>query len=257
MTSRFRNIPDQFARRLIRQFEGGSIYASETDNKFQVIVDQGTLLDLLNDEDRKGFDSVTVYEFDTAVARHNFLLQRGWVPIVNVEQHAFLDAQIFSMSLMATVQRNKHLYQDDVSDESKRAFHAALREELRHLVERYTHVIDEPEHVQNVADLAARVSKDVPYALKGGELKIGAAQKVLNLYLKYMWCMGKVPAPPHCPFDSAVLKTVGWRGEGWTMMNDVKTYVQWASLAKAKAALDGISLPEWELTQWNKLQLTL
>lgn len=71
------SIPDRSSRRLVCRFEGGAVYESESDAKFLVVVDQGTLLDFLNDEDREGFEPVTVYEFETAVDRNSFLNADG------------------------------------------------------------------------------------------------------------------------------------------------------------------------------------
>lgn len=35
--------------------------------------------------------------------------------------------------------------------------------------------------------------------------RIGSAQKALNLYRKYLWCLGYIPFPPHCPFDATII----------------------------------------------------
>lgn len=173
---------------------------------------------------------------------------------MNAEQQTFLDAQIFSMSLMATVQRNRHVYREGASDESKQTFRTELRDQLSRLAERYVHSMSEAEHVQNIVGLADHISASSPNALEGGRFKIGAAQKALNLYLKYMWCLGRIPTPPHCPFDSIVLAAIGCADDKWTEVDGTDNYVRWASLAKAKAEIDGVSLAEWELREYNKLQ---
>jgi hypothetical protein len=68
---------DDFPCRLIRRFEGGSIYEAEESGKFLLIVDEGALLDFLNEEDRAGFEPIVVHEFETAADRNAFLSQRG------------------------------------------------------------------------------------------------------------------------------------------------------------------------------------
>lgn len=55
---------------------------------------------------------------------------------------------------------------------------------------------------------AASLSSEYVSVLADGRMKIGHAQKALNLYLKYMWCAGWVREPPHCPFDRIVLQFV-------------------------------------------------
>lgn len=252
MDSHSHRIIDDFPRRLIRRFEGGAVYESERNGKFLVIEDQGTLLDLLNEEDRAEFEPVIVYEFETAAERKNFLNQRGWVTRMTTEQHAFLDAQIFSMSLMATVQRNKYLYAKDASDDDKKTFRGALRTELQRLAEQYVIGISELQHVANIVSLADNISVASPKALAKGRFKIGAAQKALNLYLKYMWCLGRIPMPPHCPFDSIVLSKIGCKSDKWTEVVDIDKYINWTLLAKAEAKANETSLAEWELHEYNK-----
>jgi hypothetical protein len=36
--------------------------------------------------------------------------------------------------------------------------------------------------------------------------RVGTAQKALNLYLKYLWCLGEIKTPPHCPFDRGIIQ---------------------------------------------------
>jgi hypothetical protein len=50
-------------------------------------------------------------------------------------------------------------------------------------------------------------------------MRIGLAQKALNLYLKYLWCLGEIHEPPHCPLDSIVLGQVpGCKDVRWTLI---------------------------------------
>jgi hypothetical protein len=244
------NLPTDTPRRLIRKFEGGAIYEAEKNDRFLVIVDEGSLLDFLSEEDRLGCNPITVHDFKTVAERRDFLIERGWVPKMTTEQQAFIDAQIFSMTLMATVQRNRHLYRKTASDGEKQVFRVELRKELERIIEQYVVNTPEPQHFANIEGLANHISAISPSALDGERFKIGAAQKALNLYLKYMWCMGRIRTPPHCPFDAIVLSAIGWDGKGWTQEVDIEKYKSWVSLAKEKA--NGSSLAEWELQEFNK-----
>lgn len=53
--------------------------------------------------------------------------------------------------------------------------------------------------------------------------KISHAQKSISVYLKHLWCMGRVPMPPECPIDRTVLKAIGLKGHdaAWTGINTI------------------------------------
>ena len=87
-----------------------------------------------------------------------------------------------------------------------------------------------------------------------GRFRIGRAQKALNLYLKYLWAFGWIPPPPHCPFDSVVLRELSLPKKHdipWTKMDDVDVYRAWIEAAKRKAKTCGLCLPRWEVKTWN------
>ena len=53
---------------------------------------------------------------------------------------------------------------------------------------------------------------------KDNESKItfGTVQKLVNLYLKYLWCTRQIDFdPPHCPVDGQVLGKIDWDGPLW------------------------------------------
>jgi hypothetical protein len=85
--------------------------------------------------------------------------------------------------------------------------------------------------------------------LKNGRFRIGIAQKALNLYLKYLWCVGLIPMPPHCPFDSSI---IGHLPEcmnfNWTAIDSIDDYQKLVNSARKKA--DDKPIAEWELELW-------
>jgi hypothetical protein len=102
----------------------------------------------------------------------------------------------FSLTLMATVQR-AHVYVPDADADAKWKLQKALRSRLEKLEAFYCETISEEDHIRNVVALSEGLSTDHADVLAGRRFRIGTAQKALNLYLKYLWCIGKVPAPPH------------------------------------------------------------
>jgi hypothetical protein len=84
-------------------------------------------------------------------------------------------------------------------------------------------------------------------------MKIGHAQKGLNLYLKYMWCAGWIPEPPHCPYDRIVLQFVPeCKNMLWTKLDSMADYNRIVECSKIAAC--GKSLSIWELEIYNRSQ---
>ncbi len=111
-------------------------------------------------------------------------------------------------------------------------------------------------HCQNIKELkkkAESYTKDK--ILLNGEYKIGTAQKLLNLQLKYLWCAGMSKEPPHCPIDSRILNHVGWDGDSWTTWESIFVY-KWAiNTITEKAHSEGWKhIADWELRTFNELK---
>ena len=97
--------------------------------------------------------------------------------------------------------------------------------------------------------------------LNGDHLRLGVAQKALNLYLKYLWCEHRIPTPPHCPFDSNILDKLTLPTgceRRWTQADKVEHYREWVLAAKKQAEKEAqkeskkeVSLADWELRAWN------
>jgi len=67
-------LPSQ--RVLYRGFEGGSIYTSENDGKFLVIIDESFMSALLPADDLEGMELVDVVEFGSESVRFEYLMSR-------------------------------------------------------------------------------------------------------------------------------------------------------------------------------------
>lgn len=63
---------------LFRGFEGGSVYTAEGSNCWVVITNEGTMIDMLSDEDRKYFEkrAICIYTFSTQAERDEFVSAR-------------------------------------------------------------------------------------------------------------------------------------------------------------------------------------
>ena len=113
-------------------------------------------------------------------------------------------------------------------------------------------------------------------AMDGGAMKFGRAQKFFNMYFKFMWCAGKIPTPPHCPFDRKILygklppdRDKFWNKWGgmevlsakkkhehiwtWTLSDCEGDYWVWVAAAEHRKKEIGYrSLAEWELFEYDK-----
>jgi hypothetical protein len=166
------------------------------------------------------------------------------------EQQSFLGSEIFSMTLAATVRRSR-LYNPSTTEKVRKPFQDSLHAQLENFAPAYRQCVTEDRHLQNIERLSSELSDRHKNVLAGGVLRIGAAQKALNLYLKYLWCLGEVDIPPHCPIDSVVLKRIrGFRDVRWTQISHIDAYIRIIEAAKAEA--DGIPLALWELSLYNK-----
>jgi hypothetical protein len=162
-------------------------------------------------------------------------------------QRDFILWQVFSMTLAATTQRAK-MYADDV--QARGSFQKGLRAVLEELSQCYKFEISDQQHVANIKHIATELSKKHTNLLTNGRFRIGQSQKALNLHLKYLWCLGEIPMPPHCPIDAIVLAHItGFKEERWTQLDSIEHYQRIIEAARREA--NGIPLAVWELVLYN------
>lgn len=167
-------------------------------------------------------------------------------------QRAFIEDEVFGLTLQGTVQRSG-VYRVGLTEGHRKAFQSGLKCQLTKLLEHYRNSVDEQQHCGNIEELAKDLSAKYTQVLADGRMKIGHAQKALNLYLKYMWCVGWIPEPPHCPFDRIVLQFVPeCKNMLWTRLNSMDDYNRIVKCSKIVAG--GQSLSMWELDLYNRSQ---
>jgi len=163
----------------------------------------------------------------------------------------FLHKEFFGLTLKATVQRAR-IYGRDATEHGRMSLHKGLRHALETTARDYTHSVAEPDHLRNITSLADRLSSDCMGALRGGRFRIGPAQKALNLFLKYLWCAGWIPVPPHCPFDSIIIgQFPASQRRNWTDMDSIKDYQDLVAAAHRLAGTQ--PLAHWELLLYDSL----
>jgi hypothetical protein len=164
----------------------------------------------------------------------------------------FLEGEFLTLSINAALQHSSTYATE--SEKDRQTVRRKLRSMLADLAKKYSNRVSDEEHLENIQDLSRRVDEDCAEFLNGDHLRLGVAQKALNLYLKYLWCEGRILKPPHCPFDSIIIARLTLPAgceRRWTQADSVQHYREWVSAAEEEARTVGASLADWELQAWN------
>ena len=186
---------------------------------------------------------------------------------IEYKKKKFIQDELWSKTIAGAFQRanvydNEAIKKIKLSDleEKKKEFKQHLRNHIEQLLPIYqqTQVLEEA-HYKNIEKLREE-TKRFSEILKNGEINIGIAQKILNLYLKYQWCSDNLKGniPPHCPVDRIIQKKAGFKEndiKSWTQIIEIEDYRkiidQFSKIVKeenTKIATDNrLNLATWEL----------
>lgn len=91
--------------------------------------------------------------------------------------------------------------------------------------------------------------------LHNNTFRFGISQKMINLFLKYLWCLDLINEPPHCPFDGIIMEKLVENGvtdlTNWTILDSEKDYLKFVNGAKIVANKYSMTMACWELSSWN------
>jgi hypothetical protein len=161
----------------------------------------------------------------------------------------FLRRELLSSSWSASVQHNP-TYLKSAEQVTIGKFRDAMFSYLLSQIEPlYQGQITDEQHFINIEALMKYAEEKGRSVLMGGKYKAANAQKLLNLYLKYLWCAGLVETPPHCPVDSIILAKAKIHGKSWTKMLSVDDYREVISLLKKVV---NVPLAPWELQVYSR-----
>ena len=166
-----------------------------------------------------------------------------------MKRKKFLLSEFWILSWGASVQRAR-LYKSG-SDPTERAkFRTDVIKYVRDLlIPLYKkRCVTEREHLQNIEELSGHGSRLGRSILGKDGYRIGVAQKLLNLQLKYLWCADLVAEPPHCPVDRVIINKTKLRNQvSWTQMTSIDEYSEVISAIREESDASGCSLAQWEL----------
>lgn len=178
-------------------------------------------------------------------------------------QTQFLNNEIWILTFAGGFQR-ANVYAEGANEKSRSDFRAALRNEIEKIVElHYKKVPVQPKehlaHINSILEFTKMYGQKVPGLLnpKNEEaLNFGIAQKVFNLYLKYLWCLGKIPTPPHFPIDRIIQQNLGKKESeiiSWTKDLTEEMYKKLMDYASTKLNEHQVeSLAELELILFER-----
>ncbi|HDY75751.1 MAG TPA: hypothetical protein ENH49_04430 [Candidatus Marinimicrobia bacterium] len=117
--------------------------------------------------------------------------------------------------------------------------------------------IQEEHHCERIIELSNHISQKYNEILFNGRFRIGISQKIINLFLKYMWSMGEIPEPCHCPVDGIVKSQIERRfGRSklidWTKLDNLHDYLEYINVIQKIIIQEKISIAQWEFLNWGR-----
>lgn len=162
----------------------------------------------------------------------------------------FIDSSIGAIVISAAFQRGNVYRGGKVDPKLKLALRQAVFAVVKDCAASYEKPVTEEQHFNNLIRISKTITGGYGSILRDGRFRIGTAQKALNLYLKYLWCFGRIVIPPHCPVDRMILDKVKLNhGINWTKLDSIEDYRE--AIEILKQAAGKIPLAEWEISNYG------
>ena len=164
----------------------------------------------------------------------------------------FLNKEIWILSFGGAFQR-ANVYKKNIDENLRKEFRKSIQFKIEEYVEKYYvhHSPTSDKHCNNLIEIKKWVDGNFSQILSKNEIKLGVVQKLLNLYLKYLWCLGKVSKPPHCPIDRIIISKLNIENPpNWTTLNDIRDYMN--IVEKITQNANGIDIADWELKAFER-----
>jgi hypothetical protein len=165
----------------------------------------------------------------------------------------YLVKELWILAWNASVQRAR-VYRNGIEpgSESTRLFRKNLVDYLSsQVIPMYSkESVKEEQHYRQLDDLVTYANSVGENVLGPAGYKYGVAQKLLNLGLKYYWCLDAIPEPPHCPVDRIVIDKTFYRGTNWTEIEQRSKYEAIIEDIRRLAGTQSIAM--WELSVFSR-----
>ena len=171
------------------------------------------------------------------------------------DKRRFLSYELGLLTLKAALPtRDKEypVYNKDTKVFQRAKAKRVIRECLAAIEAKYSEkVVSEDKHTAFIADVATDLSGKLFRYLHEGRFRIGVAQKLVNVHLKYLWTAGYCPEPPHCPIDGIIRDRAGIRFI-WTQSDSIEEYSRAIETLRMIASKKGHTLAQWELETFRR-----
>lgn len=165
----------------------------------------------------------------------------------------FMHRELCALSFIAAfgMARKIPFYKKDVNEEQREDIKNYFRNELWGLMQTYSNKVSEEDHLQYIEDFQNKANSSYLQYLEGTGLTFGRTQKLINLYLKYIWVCGYIPEPPHCPIDSIIISKLGKEFNS-LRFNKINKQEYLNIIAGIKNIKGAQSIAVWELSIFNR-----
>ncbi len=160
----------------------------------------------------------------------------------------FIENIILGRTIQAAFQRG-YVYAPNLSEKHKNDIKDSIKDELKKIANSYIKNISEEAHMKNIEHISQAITRNHSKKLKDGCLRIGTTQKLLNVYIKFLWCLGEAREPKHCPIDGIVLKEIK-DNQKWTELRSIEEYKKIISKIR-KHINNNETIAKWERELWN------
>ena len=145
--------------------------------------------------------------------------------------------------------RKRPVYSENVKECDRKPFRETWQEFLHATAMFYRYPVSGKEHIEKIKSMCDLLTKNHGGILENGKMRFGVTQMGLNVYLKYLWCLGEIPPPLHCPVSEN-----GWTG--WETDTEYKIFVDGYreqaknhGLTQKIQEVDAVSI--WGLFTWK------
>jgi len=169
------------------------------------------------------------------------------------DKKRFLCYELGLLSLKAalsTRDSNAPVYAKEVKTHQRTKEKIVFRSILEELENLYAKDdLKEADHLKFIQQTADNVTKKLGNKLYQGKFRIGVAQKLINLHLKYLWAMGYIKEPFHCPIDGIIRDKANINYD-WTTNDSIEDYKKAIHALREKAGDKSLSV--WELEEFRR-----
>jgi hypothetical protein len=168
--------------------------------------------------------------------------------------HPFIHSMFLRNSINAAVARNP-IYSNNATQVQKRNFRESCKQRLVELgVRYYVWEWNLESYTNEITSFSNSISHSHGQLLTIGRLNIGTSQKMVSLYLKYLWLDGDPSKKPiGAVLDRGIIVESGYPNPpDWTKLDDINVYRDIQLAISEKASSQGYgSAAVWEAEKWG------